>query len=246
MIPKQAAASVEARNPTESRVEVSKQLASRPEARETSSCAASQAIPPRFQEGSQPSLAEVLERREARVLQVQDLLQRHATVVCFKLNIPGPVKNNASIQALFVQGLRALRASWPHKDRKTSPAAPPPLSTALETGTDPGLLAWDWEQALPNLPTGPEYFLASSLPADLVKHLMVNLEETPLGRLYDIDVFGPQGQISRTDLGLPLRSCFLCERPAPACARSRRHSLGELLGWVDQQLDASLSGKLKF
>lgn len=172
-------------------------------------------IPPRLQAGSRPSLAEVLARREVRVQSMQSLLENHPTVVCFKLNIPGPVKNNDSIQALFARGLQDIRTSLPEGDR-------------------------DWEESLPDLPTGPEYFLTSPLPAALVKRRMVELEEKPLGRLYDIDIFSQAGPLSREELGLPPRTCFLCDRPAPECARSRRHSLAELLTWVDQQMDESL------
>ena len=172
-------------------------------------------IPQVFQEGSQPSLADVLVRREARVLHIQSLLKSHLTVVCFKLNIPGQVKNNDSIQALFTRGLQDIRTSLPEGDR-------------------------DWEESLSDLPTGPEYFLASPLPAVQVKRRMVELEEKPLGRLYDLDVFSQAGPLSREELGLPPRTCFLCDRPAPECARSRRHSLAELLSWIDKQMKEEL------
>ncbi|MDD7401897.1 MAG: citrate lyase holo-[acyl-carrier protein] synthase [Eubacteriales bacterium] len=172
-------------------------------------------IPQGFQQGSQPSLADVLVRREARVLHIQSLLKSHLTVVCFKLNIPGQVKNNDSIQALFARGLQDIRTSLPEGDR-------------------------DWEESLPDLPTGPEYFLASPLPAVQVKRRMVELEEKPLGRLYDLDVFSQAGPLSREELGLPPRTCFLCDRPAPECARSRRHSLAELLSWIDKQMRKEL------
>ncbi|HLR88779.1 MAG TPA: citrate lyase holo-[acyl-carrier protein] synthase [Atopostipes sp.] len=63
---------------------------------------------------------------------------------------------------------------------------------------------------------------------------MVNIEENhPLGRLFDLDVLmldqnnEVQGK-SRTKLGLPVRRCFLCERPAKDCGRSRRHTVLEL------------------
>lgn len=200
---------------------------------------ASPIIPQRWQTGSQPSLTEVLARREARVQYIQSLLKTHETVVCFKLNIPGPIKNNASIQALFVRGLKDIRASLPPADPE--PARPDsPDSDVDKIISTLSLQNPEEEQALPALPTGPEYFLTTSLPAREVKRLMVGLEETPLGRLYDIDVFGPEGPLSRQDLGLPVRTCFLCDRPAPECARSRRHSLAELLSWVDQQINLYL------
>lgn len=193
-------------------------------------------IPQRLQTGCQPSLAEVLARREARVQYIQKLLHTHETVICFKLNIPGSVKNNASIQALFGQGVTDIRARL--APAETEQARPNSYEEKIVSNISRPYS--EVEQALPDLPTGPEYFLTTSLPAREIKRLMVDLEETPLGRLYDIDVFGPEGPLSRQDLGLPVRTCFLCDRPAPECAHSRRHSLAELLTWIDQQINLYL------
>ena len=59
---------------------------------------------------------------------------------------------------------------------------------------------------------------------------MIELEDHhPLGRLWDLDVLAPeQGQLSRQDLGFPARQCLVCDEPAHACARSRRHPLARI------------------
>ena len=58
---------------------------------------------------------------------------------------------------------------------------------------------------------------------------MIALEETKIGRLYDIDVLEKENtKISRKDLGFPERKCLLCDNPACQCGRSRKHSIEEL------------------
>ena len=58
---------------------------------------------------------------------------------------------------------------------------------------------------------------------------MIALEETKIGRLYDIDVLEKENtKISRKDLGFPERKCLLCNNPACQCGRSRKHSIEEL------------------
>ena len=61
------------------------------------------------------------------------------------------------------------------------------------------------------------------------KRAAVETEETALwGRAFDIDVITREGQLSRKQLGLPARRCFLCGGEAKACARAGRHKTSEL------------------
>jgi holo-ACP synthase len=87
--------------------------------------------------------------------------------------------------------------------------------------------------------TGPEALYVVHGDARIVKSATVLLEDHhPLGRLWDLDVIAPrQGQLSRQDLGFPARRCLLCERPAHACGRSRRHPLEELLSTIGRIVD---------
>ena len=77
--------------------------------------------------------------------------------------------------------------------------------------------------------------------SDELKRALVNLETAdPLGRLWDLDVTDPQrGALSRRGLGLPVRRCIVCDEPAHACARSRAHSLAELLRAIEVILNAA-------
>lgn len=166
-----------------------------------------------FAKGEEPSLDEVLENREERMDRIAQLLSQseEGVVVCFKLNIPGPVKNNPYIQRLFEIGWNRV------KDRLG------------------GQVIQDHAM---NLKTGPEGYILLERPGEEVKRAMVDLEEKDgLGRLYDIDVETQEGSISREDLGYPERTCFICDRPARSCARSRRHSLDEILSYLEDKLD---------
>ena len=63
--------------------------------------------------------------------------------------------------------------------------------------------------------------------------MMVQIEtHHPYGRLVDLDVLAKtQDQllpISRTEIGLPTRSCYVCEQDAKVCGRSRTHSVADM------------------
>lgn len=63
-----------------------------------------------------------------------------------------------------------------------------------------------------------------------VKMMCINLEDNaPLGRYVDIDVYqNSVKSITRSDLNVEPRKCFLCEKEAHICARSQTHSYIEL------------------
>ncbi len=174
-----------------------------------------------FQEGDRPSLEEVLENRESRRRRIDRLLadRPETTVVCFKLNIPGPVKNNQWLRKLFREGLGAIEE-------------------ALDLGIKPPVV----REIFPDLPTGPEAFLVLDRDTGGVKRDMVALEDHEVfGRFYDIDVEGGPGSIrpgvvSREDLGLPERKCFLCDRPAKVCASSRAHAVEDMVQFIEESL----------
>jgi holo-ACP synthase len=67
-----------------------------------------------------------------------------------------------------------------------------------------------------------------------IKREVVHLEEKhPLGRLVDIDVYRKDGLgISRSELKLQKRKCFICQNDAHVCVRSKAHSLEEILDYI--------------
>ena len=69
-----------------------------------------------------------------------------------------------------------------------------------------------------------------------MKEITTRLEEQDeLGRLFDMDVLGPEGEkLSRP----AVRRCLVCGGPVQACARSRAHSLETLQERTEQILKA--------
>ncbi len=164
-----------------------------------------------FSEGSTPTLEEVLETRENRVRFQEALAKKYDshTVIAFKLNIPGPIKSNETIEKIFAVGKVDLLHTLENME-----------STIL------------YEKEM-KLKTGPELFLVTEHPLEEVKKSMIKLEEeNALGRLYDLDVFTQEGHeirtISRKDLGFPERRCLICGEPAKVCGRNRTHEVSEM------------------
>ena len=164
-----------------------------------------------FSEGSQPSLEEVLQTRENRVRFQETLAEKYSpdTVISFKLNIPGPVKHNDSIEKIFSVGRADI--------------------LEVLTGMTCGIL---YEKEM-NLNTGPELFLVVKASLHEVKNAMIGLEEEKaLGRLYDLDVFIAEGNeirtMSREELGFSERKCLVCGKSAKECGRNRTHEINEM------------------
>ncbi|MCS2159742.1 citrate lyase holo-[acyl-carrier protein] synthase [Scandinavium sp. H11S7] len=89
------------------------------------------------------------------------------------------------------------------------------------------------------LPTGPEVLWCVAHSAAEIKAHATTLEQShPLGRLWDIDVICPQsGPVGRTALGHSQRRCLLCDEPAHACSRSRRHEQALVVASVEKLID---------
>lgn len=175
-----------------------------------------------FAKGTPQQIPEVLANRDRRVALQNQLTKSHSdqTVIAAKLNIPGPIKNNETIKNFFVTKLtifeKQLQAQYDFK--------------MVEQWLDES--------------TGPERFYLVDGPAEQVKHLTTAFEEADVSnRLFDLDVLSRQaGQtvsMSRTELGLPKRTCLICGRPAKECARSRRHTVAELQDRVAELIENS-------
>lgn len=81
---------------------------------------------------------------------------------------------------------------------------------------------------------GIVYILFIEEEAIEIKKIVVDLEEKhPLGRLVDIDVYSEDSRgISRSQLNLPKRKCFLCNNDAHICVRSSAHSLQDIIKYI--------------
>ena len=166
----------------------------------------------------------ILEARSRRWQVKQSLARRwRACVFSLCLNIPGPDKNPPGADRAFALLGAALREAHARElERNGCNAAN--MREIRGAGSD-----------------GPYQLMVSPLPGCTLKRMAVRLEqEHPLGRLADIDVLTQAGApVSRADLGLPPRACFLCGEPAALCRRSRRHPQEMLMAFVTALLEKS-------
>lgn len=162
------------------------------------------------------SLLEMMNTREMRCHLQQQLLHLYREpLICLTLNIPGPIKVLPGIPAAFENACGQIEALL--KERLV-------LVNHLETIKEK---------------TGYEAFYSVDASPEFVKELMISLEDQDrLGRLLDIDVLRVDGsKVSREELGYPARRCLLCDEPAHACSRSRRHSIEELVQEISRILN---------
>ena len=149
------------------------------------------------------SLPEMLDARERRAFRQRELLQEYRRpLVCFTMNIAGPIKDTPLIRRGFDRGLQDLKELL-----------------AVEK------IPCTHEEVIREA-TGCEAVLVLDGQPEKIKALTGALEEnTPLGRLYDMDVLDAAGEkLQRT----APRRCLICGEVAQVCARSRTHSVPQL------------------
>lgn len=150
-------------------------------------------------------LYDILDAREQRVQHRNALLSRfQKSLICFTMNIPGPEKDNYIVVHGFELGNRLLTTALEetkilHSEKRVTAA-------------------------------GRESFFVVDAPAEALKRITVRLEDaSAVGRVFDMDVFTPDGtKLSREQLNLPRRKCLLCDQPAAICGRSRAHDVQQL------------------
>lgn len=163
------------------------------------------------------SVTDMMQAREHRAAIQKQLLEAYGVpLICFTLNIPGPVKVFDGVEDAFLTGCNRIEAAL--RERHI------PINAKKTTEAATGLTA----------------FYCVGAEAGEVKRRMVALEDQDsLGRIFDLDVITPTfKKLSREDFGLPARQCMLCVRPAHECSRSRAHSVEELLCHIRPILDA--------
>ncbi|MCB5722068.1 citrate lyase holo-[acyl-carrier protein] synthase [Pediococcus acidilactici] len=166
-----------------------------------------------FNKGEVQSIEDILNDRDERVYVQNQLSRKYVvnSIVVIKLNIPGPIKNNSNLHKVFVNGVNRF------------------LNRVDNTKI---ILNWD-------KPAGNTCFIISELSANDVKERAIDFENNDdIGRFFDIDVIagGRNKSISRTDLGLEPRKCFVCGNLAKNCARSRKHSVNELQQFIQEKV----------
>ena len=168
------------------------------------------------------SLKAILEARERRVIYQQRLIKKYQKpLITFKLNIPGPEKDGLLYRRIFINGLKLLKSSLEKNNVK--------------------LVFED----LILKSTGSEAFLVVDDEAKYIKTLCIEIEENDgMGRIYDFDVIDVLGSpLMRETVGGEGRKCFLCDEYVWICSRARRHSLEEMLRFIEETAKAYFKNK---
>lgn len=172
-----------------------------------------------FNNGVEVDLMAMLDAREERAQIEQTLLDKLETdgsLLVMTMAIPGPIKSNTKLDLAFDEILAEVQ-------QKIKPNQTVHELKREET-------------------TGWEYYALSKTSPREMKPIFVQIEEEhPLGRLFDLDVVfldksGNLQGTSRIEFGLPARRCFICDRPAKECGRSRRHSVEELQAEISKRI----------
>ncbi len=153
------------------------------------------------------SLQEILKAREVRAQRQKELCQNYMLpLLSVTLNIVGCYKQFPLAQKTFDL---ALRLVFEHMQQDNISIEHMQTYAAY---------------------TGSEAFFVLHGDVYHIKSLLVRIEENlAIARLFDLDLLDAKGnKIGRTELGLPPRSCLLCQNPAHICARSRAHSIEDV------------------
>lgn len=153
------------------------------------------------------TLMEMLDARERRAARQRELLEQFGqTMVCFSMNIAGPVKNSPLIRRGFRLGKELLEGQF----------------SAIRAAV------LHFEEI--DEKTGCEAIYVLDRSPAAVKAVTVAIEDAAAaGRLYDMDVLKPDGsKVERQELGLESRKCLICGNTAQGCARSRTHTVAQL------------------
>jgi len=153
------------------------------------------------------SLMEMLDARERRVRRQKALLEQYGkTLLCFTMNIPGPVKWTPLISRGFAEGNRQLAEA---------------LASA-------GIRVLHREEEQPV--TGCTAYVCADASAERVKAITAAIEDaSALGRLFDMDVLTSAGtKLEREAVNGKSRDCIVCGAPGRGCASRRLHTVEQL------------------
>lgn len=147
------------------------------------------------------TLQQMLEAREMRVALQKSLLNTYKTpLICFTMNIAGPIKTSQLIERAFFEGIELLQSRLPKKSI---------LHQEIDVSA-----------------TGCQAMFCASMNAQKLKAICTDIEEScPLGRLFDMDVLDTDGtKLNRNNT----RGCIVCGAPGRECAAGRIHTVPQL------------------
>ncbi|MBQ9833018.1 MAG: citrate lyase holo-[Clostridia bacterium] len=166
---------------------------------------------------SKVTLEEMLIAREARVQKQRQLIEKNGLpLVCFTMNIAGPVKNTPLVQFVFMWGANMLYGLFGDNIK---------------------------ERDIQIEKTGCTAYYVIDCEASEIKQKAVSIENSSeAARLYDIDVIDTDGKkLSRSEK----RKCIICSEKAAVCARSRAHGLEQVQSKTDELLIKFAAEKLR-
>lgn len=174
------------------------------------------------------TLEQMLDARENRARRQKELIAKYQKpLLCFTMNIAGPIKNSDLITQGFISGIEDFIYQM-----KCAKAAVLFQEIYCE-------------------PTGNEAFFVVDIDGFLLKQLTCEIEDKDeLGRLFDMDVIIPpsksskyERKLDRQDFGLAERKCLICGKPAKECSSRRIHTVRQLQETTRHILNCSLNSR---
>ena len=154
---------------------------------------------------------EILSARENRHIRIEELQETfRLPLLCIKSNIPGEHKNISEaylLVRLFFNELKSIFSIKYHEYKESM--------------------------------DGPYYLVViNPRENENVKSILVDFEDShPLGRFIDLDFYlHSKKSISRDDLNIQPRTCYLCEKDARACSRNQTHPIDELIAYIKKSV----------
>lgn len=157
-------------------------------------------------------IIDLLDAREKRYEEQIELVEKYKNpIISFMLNTPGIEKRNAKLLTFHKTGVDLIQKNLKNKIVYSK---------------------------YYNEVTGMYYLASVKMDSLKLKTLMIDLENSELGRLFDIDVFDENmTQITRSKLNLEPRPCLICNNNARLCIREKKHSFEELVKKTNEIID---------
>lgn len=159
------------------------------------------------------TLIDILDAREVRSDNQKDIFNQYTSgsLLSITMNIPGNIKTSSVLQSVFDQFIAETKKKFKNIEIKYFKSS--------------------------HLSTGSEGYLFINIDPLRLKKMMVEIEENhPLGRVFDLDVLvfesGIIRDIKRQEVGVTSRKCYICNRPAKECARSKKHTIEEMQEYI--------------
>ncbi|WP_423363165.1 citrate lyase holo-[acyl-carrier protein] synthase [Mycoplasma sp. P36-A1] len=147
----------------------------------------------------------LLQDREQRSIYQKKLQENNETLLVIKANYVGANKNNHYTAYAVIKAYMILANKLNIND-------------FYMTSDNEGLIM----------------YILSSEEVKSAKLKAIEVEDSFIGRLIDLDVYYQDIQYSRKDFNIAARTCFICDENAKICVRSQRHSYEQLKEYFEK------------